>query len=926
MPQLQNRSREIGAIDALLHRARVHGGGALVLRGDAGVGLTALLNYAVAAASDMLVLRVAGVEAEANLAYGALHRLLAPEVWWRHRLRLPLPQRLELERAFGLETPLASGEEPGERNALLVGLGALTLLARAAYDRPVLCAIDDAEQLDEPSARALALAARRLGGESIAMLFTRREPSDAREFFSDLDELLVSGLADTEARALIDDVFGHRLDASMREWILTETGGNPRAILELPSVLPMPETSVFAEPLPLAKRMEQHVLHGYTALSPGARDVILLAAMLYDGSAALFWRGAELLRLGADAYREAEEAGLLMIGTRVALRGSLLRSAVYGAAAPDDRRRIHRALGDAADAAGDSIQAAWHRAAASPGPDEDLASALVAATRGARGRGDTTTVATLLERASAFTPAPAVRGVRLLDAAKGWLDAGSPGRAAALLAETTSMSLTELDRARAAKLRAQVAQPLNEGSGKAGVLLRAAQDIAVLDEELGRESLLEALEAAIYFGRFGSGGSVRQAAHAALEFAAEETNAPPDLLLRGLALLFTSGHAAAVPTLRLAIKGLRAGNDPRWLTLGGLAALEIWDDAGLELLVAAGAELTGAPRYSPLSVSLALLAGLDDTAAGRFGKAAERFAELRILSDAVLDPTIADVADAGSLMVWAWRDDGVEDARESIERCARDAMAGGHGRSYSLTRYALAVRENGLGRYEEALIAAQGTVDDKGLYLATFALPELVEAAVRCGERDIATRALAELAARTLPSGTNWAMGMLARSCALLAAGEEAEAFYREAIERLVECRAVPQLARAHLLYGEWLRRHRRRRDAREHLRRAEGMFVAMSAEGFAARARGELLATGEHTLSRESRRTETLTAQEARIASLVAAGSSNPATAAQLFLSPRTVEYHLHKIYRKLGVSSRVELARTLIENERPVEEVRDP
>jgi DNA-binding CsgD family transcriptional regulator len=917
--ELRNRAREIGAIDSLLGGARAHAGGALVLRGEPGVGLTALLDHAAGEARDMCVLQVAGVDAEVDIPYGALHRLLAPEVWWRHRLHLPWAQRAALGEAFRFAAP-----GPGEPNALLVALGTLTLLARAAEDQPVLCTIDDAEQLDEHSANALAFAARRIGADGVAMLFARREPSAAREFLADLDELVVGGLDEAHARALIDAVFGHRLDPSVLEWILSETDGNPRAILGLPSVLPEPTTSVFAGPLPLARRMEEEFLQKLRALSPGAHEIILLAAVLHDGSVPLFWSAVAVLGLSKDAYREAEDTGLLKIGTRVSLRGSLLRSAVFGAAAPDARRRIHGALGEAANAAGDGVRAALHRAAASSEPDEALASALVAATTEARRRGGTRSVAALLERAGAFTPDPAVRAVRLLEGADAWLAAGSPGRAAALLAETAPLPLTELDRARAAKLHAQVAQMLGQAADSATLLLRAAQEIAVHDPRLGREALLEALEAAVYFSRLGSGGTVLQTAQAALELSTEETGTGPDLLLHGLAQLFTLGHEAALPTLRRALDVLQADANPRWLTLGGLVALELGDDAAFGALAATGAERPGASRLSPLSVSLGYLAGLEDLIVGRLAKAAGRHTDLRILADAVRDPTIGGVADAGSLMVWAWRGDPGVETRALIDRGARDAMAAEQGRYYALSRYALAVYENGLGGYEEALTAAQDAVEGRALYIATFALPELVEAAVRSGEREIAADALHELSARMLPSGTNWALGMLARSGALLAEGDEAELLYREAIERLGECRVVPQLARAHLLYGEWLRRRRRRRDAREHLRRAEGMFVAMSVEGFAARARGELQATGEHIGPRQPQPTDALTAQEARIAALVADASSNSAIAAQLFLSPRTIEYHLQKVYRKLGVTSRIELARTLMVSETPEHEPR--
>lgn len=913
--QLQNRTREIEAIDSLLVQARDHVGGSLVLRGAPGVGLTSLLDYGGDEAVDRWVLRMAGIEAETHIAYGALHRLLAPELLWRHRLQLPGPQRLALEHAFGLAALPAAAELHSEVNVLLVGLGALTLLARAAEDRPVFCAIDDFELVDEHSAAALAFVARRLGADRVAMLFARHEPCDARDFLGDLDEIVVRGLEDGEARALIDAAYGHRLDVNVREWILAETEGNPRAIVELPSVLPTPGTALLDEPLPLARRMEQHYTQALVGLSAGARDMVLLAAVLHNGSTSLFWRASELLGLGDDAYREAEDAGVLRSGTRVVLRGSLLRSAIYGAATPNDRRRIHRALGDAADGVADDVGAAWHHSAASAEPDETIAAALVAATIEARRRGDATTLATLLQRASALTPDPAVRGVRLLEAAGAWIAAGSPGRASVLLDETTPLPLSDLDRAIAAKLRAQLVHQLGQSADSAALLLRAALDIAVHDERLGREALLEALEAAIYRGRFGSGGAVVQAAAAGLEFSTEETDDAADLLLHGLALLFTSGHEQAAPVIQRAIDALSAGDDPRWITLAGLAALELWDDAALARLVASGLEHAGAQRTTTVHVSLSYLAGLDHLVTGRFARADEWVGDTRALSDAARDATIAGVADAGSLMVWAWKGLPASESRAQIDAYARDAMSAELGRYYALTRYALAVHANGLGQYEEAARAAQDAVEDRGLYIATLALPELIEAAVRTGEEGIAMSALAELVPRTIPSATSWGLGMLARSCALLAdAQPAAESLYLEAIERLTACRAVPQLARTHLVYGEWLRRRRRRRDARDHLRRAAGMFVAMGADGFAARAEAELRATGERSRARRAQEAEALTPQETRIARLVAAAASNPEIAAQLFLSPRTIEYHLHKIYRKLGVSSRVELAGVLL------------
>ena len=894
-------------MDTLLEGARRGAGGALVLRGESGIGLTSLLDHAVSGADDMQVLRVSGIGAETRIPYGALHRLLTTTL--PGRAALPAQQLGALEGAFGLASRPALGTNPGT-NLLLVGLGTLSLLSHSSEGRPMLCVVDDAEELDDQFAGALALAARRLGADAIAMLIARRYPHEAQDQFADLDELLVGGLAAADARALMRSALGPRLDVSTRERLVLETGGNPLAILELPRSVSLGTGSPFEAPLPLGLRLKQHFVGRLEVLSRPARELLLLAAISAGADPALFWRAADLLGLDLEPAYELEGAGLLLTQPIVAIGSSLVRSAAYGAASPEDRARVHLALAEAAEQAAAPVPAAWHRAAAALGPDESVAAALADAAEQLRQRGSATDSAVFLERAGSLTPEPAARARRLLDAARDRLASGVAGRAAALVAEVSALPLAPLERARAAMLRAQVAQSLGQGGDGASLMLRAAKEIAKHEPRLGREALLEALETAIFVGRFGSGGPVLEAARAARVVSSDDSDAPADLLLDGLALLFTEGQEPALPVLARAFRALQREPGGRWHTLGGLAALELWDDRVLETLVAADVELARTTPLSPISLSLGYPAGLDHVVAGRFTKAAERYDDTRVLADAVRDPAIAGIADAGSLLVSAWRGPP-EEARMLIERCARDAMSHDLGRYYAFTRYALAVLANALGRYDEALTAAQETIEDNGLYLATFALPEAVESAARLGDEKTAAEAVERLAARTL-SGTDWALGMLARSRALLD-GPEAEALYAEAIERLAECRAVPQLARAHLLYGEWLRRHRRRRDAREHLRRAHGLFVAMSADVFAERTRGELEATGEHVTPRADGRSDVLTPQEARIAALAAAGDSNPEIGARLYISSRTVEYHLHKIYRKLAISSRVELVHAL-------------
>jgi DNA-binding CsgD family transcriptional regulator len=353
----------------------------------------------------------------------------------------------------------------------------------------------------------------------------------------------------------------------------------------------------------------------------------------------------------------------------------------------------------------------------------------------------------------------------------------------------------------------------------------------------------------------------------------------------------------------------------RWKAFGCLAAMEIWDDAGLHTLATTQLALAReTAALTPLTVALDQIAGGDNVVSGQFAVADANFAEARELAEATGEG-IARHASAGALIVSAWRGRTPE-ARDLVLANMREAIARGLGRYVTFTQYATAVLENGLGHYEEALGAARSAAQDGALCLSTFALPELVEAAVRSGEHELAVAAVDQLADRTI-SGTEWARGMLARSQALISSDTGAEPLYRAAIEHLQNCRAAPHLGRARLLYGEWLRRQNRRRDARSQLRSAHEMFRFMGAEAFDERARLELVATGERVRRREAGKEELLTSQEARIARLVAEGLSNPEIGARLFISPRTVEYHLHKVFRKMGVGSRADLIRLRIDSE---------
>jgi DNA-binding CsgD family transcriptional regulator len=630
----------------------------------------------------------------------------------------------------------------------------------------------------------------------------------------------------------------------------------------------------------------------------------LLAAVEPDVPAESFWRAAAELGLSAEALALAEAAGVVHVDSKVALRPRLLGPAMYEAASIADRQRVHQSLVAAFDPLPDPDRRARHLASATLTPHEDVAREVERAAERARSLGDPIRAAGLLERAAALSPDARTRGRRTLAAAQAALAGGATGRAAALVGEARADAGDDLQRAQADRLRGAIGLAAGRGADRATLLLRAARAFESLDASLARETYLEALEASILARRLGGGRVVEiaAAARAMPRGPAAELSAA-DLLLEGLALLVSAGHQAAVPVLRRALGALSSASEPRWLALGALAALELWDDElAFELILRLGQHT----RAVGAEFRLDRIGSLDDVIAGRFAVAAP------LLQDAESELS----GSVAGLLAAAWRGRPTE-AHELAETWMREAFARDLGSALAVGRYALTLVSVGLARYEEALATAREACDDTTLFVTGFALPELVEAAARSGERELAVAALDRLSAHTLASGTDWALGILARSRALLEDGVRADGLYQAAIAHLRRTRAVPHLARAHLVYGEWLRRERRRREAREQLRTARDMFIFMGAQAFGERARAELTATGEQARRRTDETAELLTPQEARIAGLVADGASNVEVGAQLFISPKTVEYHLHKVFRKLGVTSRTQVARALAELE---------
>ncbi len=904
---LQGRRTECAALDRLLEAARGGHSGVLVVRGEAGVGKSALLEYAREAASEFRVTQAAGVESEMELPFAGLHQLCATLL---DRLdRLPPPQRDALGTAFGL----TSGTRP---DRFLVGLAFLSLLSDAADQEPLLCLIDDGQWLDQSSAQVLAFVARRLKAESIALFFAEREPGEL-DALAGLPELRLEGLSDVHARELLGSVVSGPLDERVAERIVAETHGNPLALLELPhgsSPVDLAGGFALTAALPLPSLIEESFRERVERLPAESRRLLLVAAAEPIGDPALLWRAAERLELGPEAAAPAEAAGLLTLGVRVTFRHPLLRSAIYRAASPEERRSAHRALAAATDPKIDPDRRAWHRAQATLAPDEEVAAELERSADRARARGGLAAAAAFLERSAALTPDPSLRARRELTAAQAKHEAGAPTAALKLLAAADEGPLDELQRARLERLRAQLAFALRRGSDAPPLLLAAAKRLEPLDAGLARETFLEALAAAIFAGRLGSGRGVLEVAEAAR--AAPPAPQPArtiDLLLDGLASRFTDGYAAGVLPLRQALDAVsrdegHSEDDIHWLWLACRIAPDLWEDETWHELATRQLQLArDAGALSVLPLAATYRAGVH-VHAGEFAAAAALIEE----ADAITEATGNAPLGYTSLVLAAWRGREAE-ALELIEASREDAAGRGEGRAITLAEYATAVLYNGLGRYREALAAAQRASEHDDLGLFGWALIELVEAAARDREPQLAADALELLSERTGLTGTDWALGIEARSRALLDEGQGAEDLYLEATERLGRCRIKVHLARAHLLYGEWLRRQNRRIDARESLRSAHELFSTMGAEAFAERAARELLATGETARKRTADTRGQLTAQETQIAELAREGHSNPEIGAQLFISPRTVEYHLHKVFTKLEISSRNELQRVL-------------
>jgi DNA-binding CsgD family transcriptional regulator len=903
--ELIDRRPERRVLDEVLRDLRSGRSQALVVHGEAGVGKSALIEYLAGRASGCHLARAPGVQSEMELAFAGLHQLCAPML---DRLdRLPGPQRDALQTAFGL----TGGPAPDQ---FLIGLAVLSLLSEVAEERPLLCLIDDQQWIDRASAQALAFVARRLQAESVAMVFGVRQPG---EELAGLAELVVSGLPVADARELLASALRGPLDSRVRDQIVAETRGNPLALLEIPRGLTPAELAGgygFPDMAPIPADMEDTFGKRIQALPEPTRRLLVLAAADATGDPGLVWRAAALLGIPADAAAPATQAGLAEFGTRIRFRHPLVRSATYQSATPAEQQHAHGALAQVINPATDAERRAWHRAHAVTGPDDDVAEELEHSAGQAQARGGLAAAAAFLERATMLTLDPTQRATRALSAATAKIEAGALDAALDLLATAEMGPLNDLQQARADLVRAQLAFVTNRSTDAPPLLLKAAQRLATIDADLSRSTYLESLSAAVIVEGLAVGGAVVEVA-SALAVAPPPTRTPrsPDFLLDALPAWRSDGYAAAVPLFRRALAGFGTGMSPheecRSLWLACMAAIVVWDDDSWDTLSDRHVRLArshGALSEIPLALTsrALMLVFIGDLAA-----AASLIEEL----DAATEATGLRLAPFGAMVLTALSGDRAK-ATALIETTSAEAAQRGEGISV-IADWARAALNNGAGNYEAALVAAGHSVNQKDtLGPPPWALVELIEAAARSGRTETAIGAVHLLTEQAVATGTDWALGVEARARALLSEGDTADSLYRQAIEHLNRTRVRAELARAHLLYGEWLRRERRRVDARSQLRIARELFEAMGMSGFAQRARRELLATGETARKRTvAMGTDELTAQETLIARMARDGLSNPEIGTRLFISHKTVQYHLSKVFAKLDITSRSQLGHVL-------------
>jgi DNA-binding CsgD family transcriptional regulator len=906
---LIGRRDESDALERVLGQAQRGQGEAVIVLGEAGIGKTALIDGVVASASDFRVLCSTGNEVEMELPFASLQRLCSSVL---DRLTgLPEPQSRALNVAFGL----ASGDPP---DRLIVGVALVNLLGQLATERTVVCVLDDAQWIDQASAQAITFAARRASGMSVSFLFGARVLTKELQ---GIPTMFLDGLRDDNARELVNSALMHRMDEHVLERLVVEAHGNPLALLELPrSLSPAQMGGGFGLPVsvPLRGRIEESFRRRLRRLPPPSRQLLLVAAAEPTGESTLIWRAAELLGIPESAADPPKAERLLDLSAGIVFRHPLVRSAVYSAASGLDRRQVHHALAEATDPIVDPDRRAWHRAQSTARPDENIALELEVSAERAQSRGGFAAAAAFLERSTELTPNMKLKAERALRAADAKRVAGDLDAALGLANIAQRGPLDNYQRARLDVLRAQTLFALHRGNEAPPLLLQAAYRLEPLDPNGARETYLTALIAALFAGRFSRGASADDVARAA------HTSPRPagplrasDLLLGGLALLITEGPIAGTPAMRRALEAFRSDEvsseeQLRWSWLAGRAAGHIWDYENWDYLTARQvvvARDVGALNVLPLTLSTR--AGLK-LFAGEIEAAESLMEQVQSFADVIDTQTVP----YAGLTVAAFRGDESK-VLSLLSETHQDLIERGEGVGVTLAQWATAVLYNGLAQYDRAFVSAGQVLEmPNEFWFLPWVAVEMIEAASRTGNRVQAVSALTRLAEGTTASGTDWAGSIEARCRALLADGHAAETLYQEAIDRVTNTPMRWDLARARLVYGEWLRRDRRTKEAREQLREAEALFSDFGARAFADRARVERLATGEHARKRSPATRFDLTPQESQISRMVAQGSTNREIASKLFISASTVEYHLHKIFRKLGVRSRAQLTQRLLQS----------
>jgi DNA-binding CsgD family transcriptional regulator len=910
--KLIDRQAERDTLDRLVQAVRAGESQALVLYGEPGVGKTALLDYLADRAVDCLLVHTAGIESDMELAFAGLHQLCAKLL--SELPALPERQGDALRIVFGM----SSGLPPDQ---FLVGLAVLGLLAHAAERQPLVCVVDDEQWLDHASAQVLGFVARRLVAESVGVVFAARSPTS---HLVGLPHLSVQGLRTADAQALLDAALTAPLDSRVRDQLVAETRGNPLALLEWPRAMTQQWAGGFG--LPAAVRLPGGVEEGFRQrleiLPESTRRLLLIAAADPLGDAGLVWRAAARLGIEAQAAGPAVDDGLVQFGTRVLFRHSLVRSVVYASATVQDRQQVHDALARVTDVHGDPDRHAWHIAQGAAGPDEKVAAELESSAGRAQARGGLAAAAAFLERATTLTLDPERRVTRALAAASAQVQAGAFDAAQDLLSIANALAPSDFQQARIDLIQAELAFATSRGRDAPRLLLKAAQRLEQIAPEIARSTYLQAMTAAFFADEMTRSEIGLEIASAVADGAPSSgTPSATELLLNGFAAHYTEGSAAGAPILRRALEQVGTGMPPekevREHLLLGTLARHLWDHDRWQLL---------SDRYIELARSLGALSELPPALtskvvwlalAGELSAAAALNEELQ----AVMEAIGSSFGPYAALAVAAMRGRLV-DVTDVIAAARGDLSQRGELHGIAFADWASAMVNNGAGNYQAAMAAAlpsrhrtgASSLPSRVSGLRGLRVVEFIEAAVHCGRTDIASDAIRKLAEVTSASGTDWACGVEARCRALISQGEAAEDHFRKSIERLSRTLLRPDLARAHLLYGEWLRRERRRTDARAELRVARDMFEEIGMEGFVQRAQRELQATGEVARKRTvAPDPQMLTAQETQIARLARDGHSNPEIGARLFISPRTVEYHLRKVFTKLNIQSRTQLDRVV-------------